>query len=232
MDTDMTPPGPGRKTGPKPKFTTADVVDAALGIGIDRFTMANVAKKVGVGAPSLYRLFDSRDDLVGACLEEIAHSNPWKPTTQRDVITWPDLLRKWSKYCWDLCEKYPGFALTLFTYPFPQVHFFKVFPHILEDFKNAGLDEDILLYALDFIGDTVITINLSLATYRTPAEDDNRRKLLKKNFELSNQQLAQDLTATMRSTDLYRDLVVPKTDFIIAALEAGIRPNQQWPPRG
>lgn len=56
----------GRKTGPKPKFSAADVIDAVLEIGLDRFTMAQVAKKVGVGAPSLYRIYESREDLVGS----------------------------------------------------------------------------------------------------------------------------------------------------------------------
>lgn len=35
----------GRKTGPKPKFSAADVIDAVLEIGLDRFTMAQVAKR-------------------------------------------------------------------------------------------------------------------------------------------------------------------------------------------
>lgn len=222
----MTSMGPGRKTGPKPKFSTHDVVDAALAIGIDRFTMASVAKKVGVGAASLYRLFDSRDELVGACLEEIARRNPWETTG----LPWPELLRKWSRYCWDLCETYPGFALTIYTYPFPQVHFMKIIPHILDDFTKAGLEEETVLYALDFIGDTAITINLAIAAYRVEPNDERRKKLLAKNVALSNQQLSQDLSAVMHSQDLYRDLVAPKTDFIITALQAGIRPTNKWPP--
>ncbi|AZA08586.1 TetR/AcrR family transcriptional regulator [Corynebacterium pseudopelargi] len=217
----MTPAGPGRKTGPKPKFSTHDVVDAALSIGIDRFTMNAVATQVGVGAPSLYRLFASRDDLVGACLQEILARNPWQQTD----LSWPDKLKRWSRYCWDVCEAYPGLALTLYTYPFPQVHGMRLLGHVLEDFEDSGLDRDTVLYALDFIGDTAITLSLGLQSYRIEPRNEQRNKLLAKNRELLEQNLPQEITKIEQSQDLYQHTVAPKTEFIIAALQAGIRPD-------
>ena len=62
----MVTPRLGRKTGPKPKFTSEDAVMAALHLGIDRFTIAGVATQLGVATSAVYRLFDSRDALVHA----------------------------------------------------------------------------------------------------------------------------------------------------------------------
>lgn len=161
----------GRKTGPKPKFTAQQVIDAVLHIGLDTFTMSQVAKAVGVGAPSLYRLYNSRDDLVAACLEDIARRRPWvSPQT-----SWPDMLRAWAHYCWELCETFPGFALTLYTYPFPQVNFMKSAATIVEDFTGAGLAKNSVLFALDFIGDTVIATHLGIGTYRVESTNQERK---------------------------------------------------------
>jgi len=67
----MVTPRLGRKTGPKPKFTSEDAVMAALHLGIDRFPIAGVATQLGVATSAVYRLFDSRDALV---LEPGEHS--------------------------------------------------------------------------------------------------------------------------------------------------------------
>lgn len=182
--------------------------------------MSQAAQAVGVGAPSLYRLYKSRDDLVAAGLEEIARRRPWvAPKT-----SWPQMLRAWSRYCWELCEAFPGFALTLYTYPFPQVNFMKRVPTIVEDFTDAGLSKDIVLFALDFIGDTTITIHLGVSAYRADPKDHERQELIQRNLELTNQQLGTDFSSLLNSSDIYRDLVEPKIEFIITALEAGIRP--------
>lgn len=66
---------PGRRTGPKPGFTYEDVVTVALEIGIRDFTLAEVAKRLGVGTPALYRAIDSRDDLLRGCLRRLAREN-------------------------------------------------------------------------------------------------------------------------------------------------------------
>ncbi|MCS4535796.1 TetR/AcrR family transcriptional regulator [Corynebacterium sp. HS2168-gen11] len=210
----------GRKTGPKPKFTAQQVIDAVLQIGLDTFTMSQVAASLGVGAPSLYRLYNSRDDLVAACLEDIARRQPWVSPQS----SWPDMLHAWARYCWQLCEAFPGFALTLYTYPFPQVNFMKASATIVEDFTATGLDKNLVLFALDFIGDTVISTHLGIGTYRVDSTDHARNELIKRNLELSNEQLGTDLSAFVYSRDPYRDFVEPKVAFIIAALEAGIRP--------
>ncbi|XCB29463.1 TetR/AcrR family transcriptional regulator [Arcanobacterium hippocoleae] len=213
----------GRKTGPKPKFSAEQVISAALEIGLDRFTMAQVAKAVGVGAPSLYRIYESREDLVGACLGEIARREPWVSLQQ----AWPDMLREWAHYCWHLCETYSGFALTLYTYPFPQVRFMEAAPGIIDEFISAGLDKSTVLFALDFVGDTVITIHLGLACYRVDRNHPQQRMLLARNIEITNRQLGVDVSPLVNSTNVYSDFVSPKVDFIIAALERGFGRNIQ-----
>lgn len=63
---------PRLRPGRPSRFTPQDAVSAALDLGISRFTLAAVAKKLSVATPALYRCFPSRDSLLDACLETIA----------------------------------------------------------------------------------------------------------------------------------------------------------------
>ena len=103
----------GRKVGRKPSFTAAEVVAAAIAEGVDRFTLAAVAQRLGVVTGAIYRLFPSRDDLVVACLDAagatLAIPTPGMP--------WRAVLRLWADECWRLCEEYPGLSRLVYSYP-------------------------------------------------------------------------------------------------------------------
>ncbi|WP_067782716.1 TetR/AcrR family transcriptional regulator [Actinomyces vulturis] len=223
-NTNAAPIRPGRKTGPKPKFSADDVIDAALQLGLDTFTMAQVAQAVGVGAPSLYRLFSSRDDLVGACLDRIASQIRWNPQHK----DWLNLLRSWARMCWDLCETYPGFDITLYTYPFPQVHFMDYAERVFADFRATGQDNDTITFMMDFIGDTVITIHLGLGAYQDRHGHSPNQQLLQHNLERSREQIDLDVSAFTRPDNAYERMVQPKVEFLLAALDAGVTPSPTW----
>ena len=104
----------GRKTGPKPRFTREDVINAAVELGIDRFTLGAVAAKLGIATSAMYRLFDSRDALVDACLAQAAAEIGM--IMLDGGLPWPELLRNWAETTWNICEKYPGLDITIFQY--------------------------------------------------------------------------------------------------------------------
>lgn len=217
LDT-MTPTSPsrrpvrriGRKTGPKPSFTVDDVVDAALEIGIARFTLAQVANRIGVSTSAVYRLFDSRDDLVHACLARGAASMEW-PNGSPD--SWQEVLREWAETSWEACERYPGLDEVLFTFPGAFRHVQGVARSLIKSLCGFGFTEPQALFALDFIGDTVISTHLSISTLRNPGEDGRT------GFEQMVALEQEDDVFKPQESWIGRGFLDAKLDFIIAGLE-------------
>lgn len=154
----------GRKTGPKPKFDRQDVIDAAFRVGVDNFTLAEVAKELSVAPSAVYRLFDSRDALVHSCMHQAVMevSQPIEEGT-----SWKDALMLWATRCWDLFEKYPGLALTILRHPSAIVYLEEYFNYFVPFLVKAGLKQEDAMLALDFIGDTVMTSHVSIAAMKT-----------------------------------------------------------------
>ncbi|MDO4761670.1 MAG: TetR/AcrR family transcriptional regulator [Corynebacterium sp.] len=154
----------GRKTGPKPKFSRQDVIDAAFRVGVDDFTLAEVANELSVAPSAVYRLFDSRDALVHSCMKQAAEevAQPIEEGT-----SWKDALMLWATRCWDLCEKYPGLALTILRHPSAIVYLEEYFNYFVPFLVKAGLKEDDAMLALDFISDTVLTTHVSVTAMKT-----------------------------------------------------------------
>ena len=148
----MVTPRLGRKTGPKPKFTSEDAVVAALRLGIDRFTIAGVATQLGVATSAVYRLFDSRDALVHACLAHAGRSMTPPP----DGLSWQDILRHAAEEVWACCEKYPGLDITICQFPSAFTHIEDYLRNIVGQLVKTGLGQEQAAFAFDFIGDTTI----------------------------------------------------------------------------
>lgn len=100
---------PRLRPGRPPRFTRQDAVSAALDVGISRFTMAAVAKKLSVTTPALYRCFPSRDSLLDACLETIAE-HITIPTSR---VHWRVFLEDVAEGWWTLFNRFPGLDLIL-----------------------------------------------------------------------------------------------------------------------
>lgn len=141
-----------RPSGPKPGFTRDDAVDAALRIGVGTFTLARVARDLGVGTPALYRTISSRDDLLRACLDRLAAQIDLGDLTG----AWPQVLRTCADRLWALLEDNPGLAQTLLTVPWAHQSFTPAVRVALRSLESGGLDRAAALLALDFVGDTVL----------------------------------------------------------------------------
>lgn len=159
---------PGRRTGPKPGFSYEDVVTAALEIGIRDFTLAEVAKRLGVGAPALYRTIESRDDLLRGCLKRLAQEN--------DFIvpdgSWADVLHYQGYWLWDLTERHPGLAETFLTVTWAHHYFAHYVRRCADALVERGLSPDDATFAQDFIADTVFCTHLVIEAYRFREPED------------------------------------------------------------
>jgi len=156
----------GNPTGPKPRFSRADVVEAALTLGIADFTLTAVAGRLGVAVSGLYRTISSREDLLAACLERVA--------TQMDLThpgtTWQDAIRAHAESMWNLLEQYPGLAGVVVSVPWAHQLFAGPFAQAHQSLVERGLDPEEAGVVLDFVGDTVITMHAQIEVMRSPAD--------------------------------------------------------------
>ena len=156
----------GNPTGPKPRFSRADVVEAALALGIADFTLTAVAGRLGVAVSGLYRTISSREDLLAACLERVA--------TQMDLThpgtTWQDAIRAHAESMWNLLEQYPGLAGVVVSVPWAHQLFAGPFAQAHQSLVDRGLDPEDAGVVLDFVGDTVITMHAQIEVMRSPID--------------------------------------------------------------
>jgi len=155
----------GNKTGPKPGFTRKQVVDAALELGIADFTLGQVAQRLGVGPSALYRTISSRDDLLQGCLNRISARADFSGLEKG---TWQDTVRAYAQKMWEFTDEYPGLARTLMTVPWAHQAFS---PHIhtcIQGITDTGLDRPFAVFAVKFVGDTVVSTHMMIETVRQP----------------------------------------------------------------
>ncbi|MDF0531905.1 TetR/AcrR family transcriptional regulator [Tsukamurella sp. 8F] len=199
----------GRKVGRKPAFTEEDVIDAALAEGVDRFTLAAVAARIGVVTPAIYRVFRSRDDVVRACLTTLAGTFRLPEPT----ADWRAVLRLWADESWRLCEEYPGLPRAVYAYPLAVTVIENVVAGYTAVLIDQGWTAGQAAFALDFIGDTVFASHLGIQEMRSTDADGARA------LDRVRDAAADD--AILRPTDSWigRGVIDTKVDFIITGLE-------------
>lgn len=169
----MTIRGPvpgGRKVGRKPAFTSDDVVQAAIAEGLDRFTLAAVAERLGVVPPAIYRVFASRDDLVVACLDA-AGATIALPASG---MSWRDVLRMWADECWQVCEVHPGLSRLVYSYPIAPTRIEHVFTAYVLALATERRSAAQAMFALGIVADTVFASHWSVETMRQVDERGRR----------------------------------------------------------
>ncbi len=205
----------GRKVGRKPAFTAEDAVAAAVAAGVDRFTLAAVADRLGVVTAAIYRVFPSRDDLVIACLDAAAATlsvpSPGTP--------WREALRLWAQECWRVCEEFRGLSRLVYAYPVAFTRIEEVLAGYLAVLAADGKTAGQAMFALDFIGDTVFATHLGIDAMR--AVDEHGRTGLERVRLALDEAPAPALRPEESWVD--RGALDLKLDFILSGLE------RQWP---
>lgn len=161
----------GRKTGPKPQFAAEDVVAAAIDLGVADFSLSQVAARLGVRAPALYRVVATREEIVALAFARIASEIPAPP----EDLCWTEVLAAWVDACWSLFERYAGLARAVLDHPASAG---SLGTH-LEAYQQALLTSgfpgtaDDAAFLLDFAGDTAIVTHIGITNLsRLPTDDD------------------------------------------------------------
>ncbi|MFZ2529568.1 MAG: TetR/AcrR family transcriptional regulator [Rhodococcus sp. (in: high G+C Gram-positive bacteria)] len=215
---------PGRRTGPKPSFSESDAVQAALSLGIDRFTLGEVAKALGVSTPSLYRVIESREHLTHLCLARAADR---METLSADVDpghSWQQIVRDYAAVFWQALEEYPGLAGAILGNPGAHAHvqgYLRMLRAALREARFPGPDADID-FVIDFVGDTALVTHLGVSAMR---QTDSTGELgITTTRRMVSEQSGPGEEPVLQADDSWvdRGWLDRKVEFIVAAVEAGI----------
>lgn len=94
--------GPGRPA----RITRRAVAEAALAVGLDRATLVEVGRHLGVDHSSLYRHTSGRADMLQAAADIAIGSLDW----ERDTEDWRVYLVGAADAIWALFDRFPGLA--------------------------------------------------------------------------------------------------------------------------
>lgn len=155
-----------RKVGRKPAFTSDDVVAAAVAEGIDRFTLAAVAKRLDVVTTAIYRIFPAREDLVIACLDAAGATIALPEAGTH----WRQALRLWADECWRVCEEYPGLSRLVYSYPVAPTRITGVFSAYADSLAVQGRTQGQAMFALGILADTVFASHWGVEAMRSVDE--------------------------------------------------------------
>ena len=149
-------------------FTRDDVVTAALEIGVDRFTMGKVARRLGVSAADLGHTVSSRDDLLVACLERVSADATLPPTG----LSWQDYLRQLSDSLWDVLDAHLGLDHTLINLAWAYVPLVSVAKRAHNALVSGGLRSEDAYLALNYTFSTVLTAHQQAVAMAETVESD------------------------------------------------------------
>ncbi|MEE2059108.1 TetR/AcrR family transcriptional regulator [Rhodococcus artemisiae] len=203
-----------KKAGRKPAFTEQDVIDAALGEGLDRFTLAAVGRRLGVATTALYRLFASREEIVVACLDHIAAGIR---VPDDDAADWRTMLQLWADECWRVCDDFPGLSRVVYSYASAFTRIEGVIAAYARALAAHDKTDRQALFALDFIGDTVFACHLGVESLRNV--DDSGTT----GFDRVKEAVGRESIIEPRQSWRERGVVDTKIEFILMGLE------HHWP---
>ncbi|MGP6173264.1 TetR/AcrR family transcriptional regulator [Corynebacterium sp. A21] len=158
------------KRGRKPAFSREDVIATAVEIGIDRATITEISRRLGVVPAALYRLFESRDDIIHACLDQIQEGY----AVPAPGMEWRELLQLWADESWRMCEEIPGLENVLYGMPTAMIHIDNIAKVYAEALVAGGRTPGQALFAISFVSDTVLVSHLGIIAMRSCDESGTR----------------------------------------------------------
>lgn len=127
--------GRGRP-GRRPMLTHDSIIDMAIETGFDRITIVEMAQRLGVKHSTLYRYFDTRDDLVLAAADRVYSNVTW-PTAGPD---WRTYLTDTALVAWRLYSAHPGLVETMMALPTLPESVARNFNRVAVDLLGLGFE--------------------------------------------------------------------------------------------
>lgn len=107
-----------RTVGRPARTSLTALQDAALELGLDRFTLAAVARKAGVAEATVYNYVSGRDELYRGTCDRLFAGVSLDPDPATDSGSWADYMDAVSERVVPLAAAHPGFATYLLYGPF------------------------------------------------------------------------------------------------------------------
>ncbi|WJZ02117.1 hypothetical protein CFREI_04095 [Corynebacterium freiburgense] len=214
----------GRKTGPKPRFHIEDVITTALSLGLDTFTLSDVARALKVSTPSLYRVVSTREELVHLCLRHAAKELQLPPETQ----SWQDQLRFYVDELWSFAERHPGTTKAIVDTPGAHIHVQQYFEDFGKSLTKAGFpgNTNVIDFTLDFLGDITLMTHIQVTTFRASTEHGiTGFEQAKQIFDAAAKETGGATHFPPNEAWIERGYLERKVEFIIRGLEAKLAPE-------
>jgi AcrR family transcriptional regulator len=97
---------PPRRPGRPARTSKASLVAVAVELGLDSFTLAEVAAQAGVGESTVYNYMSGRDELYAAAAAAVFDG--LDIDTGADVATWTDYVDVIAQRTFELAKRHPG----------------------------------------------------------------------------------------------------------------------------
>ncbi|MDY5128835.1 TetR family transcriptional regulator [Actinotignum urinale] len=141
----------GKKVGRKQRFNADDVIKAATEVGVHDFTMTEIANKIGVAAPAVYRLYDGRQAVVDAVVKRAAEEMPVTSTE----LPWKEAVETFISNYRETLTKYPGLAEEILGNPISALYFARQWETLTKALENSGFSvEGSASFAIQITSDT------------------------------------------------------------------------------
>ena len=206
-------------------FTRDDVVTAALEIGVDRFTMGKVARRLGVSTADLGRTVSSRDDLLVACLERVSAD----VTLPSAGLRWPDYLRQLSDSLWDVLDANPGLDHTLIDLAWAYVPFMSVAKRAHQALVSGGLRSEDAYLALNYTLSTVLTSHQQAAAMAETIESEHQPGRRERGIDIATRMWDERFGGSSAALGMHRSHHLHSGDD---ADRVPFRPKESWLDRG
>ena len=206
-------------------FTRDDVVTAALEIGVDRFTMGKVARRLGVSTADLGRTVSSRDDLLVACLERVSADVTLPPTG----LSWQDYLRQLSDSLWDVLDANPGLDHTLIDLAWAYVPFMSVAKRAHNALVSGGLRSEDAYLALNYTLSTVLTSHQQAAAMAETVESERQPGRSERGIDIATRMWDERFGGSSAALGMHRSHHLHSGDD---ADRVPFRPKESWLDRG
>ncbi|GAA3452998.1 hypothetical protein GCM10018962_48310 [Dactylosporangium matsuzakiense] len=130
-----------RRPGRPPTIHRDDVLAAAVAVidteGLEALTMRRLGSALGVTAMSLYRHFASRDAVLAAVVDALAHTVDFVPHR-----TWPETLRSFAEGYRAMLLRHPRAVALLATHPVDERRGRELIAPLLTAFAEAGVGDE------------------------------------------------------------------------------------------
>lgn len=162
----MKPAKPRLSAGRPARISRADVAEAALAIGLDKVTLTEIGKKLGVDHSSLYRHVKGRDDVLLAASDLAIEKLEWEIETD----DWRAYLEAAAEAVWDLYIRYPGLAGAIRSLAFTPPAGIRAFVTACQRLEEYGFSAEDAALVMDSVMD--MTSDSSMTWQRLATSED------------------------------------------------------------